>query len=746
MPSALNMFAHRSRIIAILLFTTTLLTLEHPGSHSLIQPISEHLGKHTTIYWRTLAPRTGDTRALTTGGQYTGINFLTCSNLCNGSSSLGLSTDTMVFTVNDFVTLTHHTLDDVTDFPEYPLNDRRHSWYTNPDERNFYFQSTKHSRMEKRNMRRSRFKLTRQTQNWNRHFISITTLLLLPTKLVSQFFNFFHSHFSTSIKFSPKEDTPNFAETNKPMQPESPSMIQIFLRFHGTTKPMTIRNKSNLADLQHSINTYFPYLEDYYLSLNGKILLNSTILTFNDFAYRTIDINLRLRGGMKAIEEEEDDPITKLFTKMFTNLSQQLTQEMNTKFEEQQRKLEKRLEIIVTKKEIDDELDEEDSFHTPIRTKLPTFNIEEVERTPYFKRSKSMVEPKEVKSGSPLSEKHDTTTTSTTITSAATHSFKKGYKPITNADLKVYKVGESWEAWNRRFLFVANSCSWNEGERVATLCHFMPENIKTFLENLEPTAFANCETLSHHLESLFDLYEKTDEEREKEFTNITCRANESVATFYIRFRNLATLAKETRNDKLKKYFINAIRPLTLHQKLKEKEQKIVTLSDAYQRALVIEKEQARIRKLRREEEDRRNVRSLTLDQPKNRNNNNRNNNNNIIHNTRNKAITSTNKSNNTKDNKNNDKNDNIPLIDRSTTWLMEHQYCAFCTQPTNSSAKPHKHTECMEQYPFYNASEIRQLIKIKQQIPKRTQWPESNKRKQNTLAPKDLKGSVGSNQ
>lgn len=226
MPSALNIFAHRSWIIATLLFTTTLLTLEHPGSHSLIQPISEHLGKHTTIYWRTLAPRTGDTRALTTGGEYTGINLLTSLNLCNGNSSSGLSTDTFVFTANIFVTQTHRTLDESTDMPEYPLNDCRHSWYTNPDERNFYFHKSIYNRTKKRKFRKSKFAFKRQSQKWETISLLFATLLFMPYKLVSHLFSFLHFHSLYLVNFSLNEDIPSNTEIHEPTpRSESPLMI-----------------------------------------------------------------------------------------------------------------------------------------------------------------------------------------------------------------------------------------------------------------------------------------------------------------------------------------------------------------------------------------------------------------------------------------------------------------------------------------------------------------------------------------
>jgi len=85
-------------------------------------------------------------------------------------------------------------------------------------------------------------------------------------------------------------------------------------------------------------------------------------------------------------------------------------------------------------------LEEEDLFKTPLRPKSPNYKLSDVLRTP---------------------EKNPST--------------------ITNADLKHYKVGQSWESWSRRFNFVANAGCWSEGVKVATLCHYMPEEIKEFL-------------------------------------------------------------------------------------------------------------------------------------------------------------------------------------------------------------------------------------------------------------------------
>jgi hypothetical protein len=179
-----------------------------------------------------------------------------------------------------------------------------------------------------------------------------------------------------------------------------------------------------------------------------------------------------------------------------------------------------------------------------------------------------------------------------------------------------------------------------------------------------------------------------------------------------------------------KYFIQAIRPITLHQKVNEKKHKCHTLAEVYQLALAEEKELARIRKLRNEEQaDKpKGVRALnttpTVDETK--------------------QATPSNKTRNNNKNKNND--NNVPLLDRSTTWLMEDNRCAFCTARTNDTNKPHAHTDCMDKYPFYSAKEVREHLKQKKVIPPRTQWPEDRKnKKRQTTASLNLKGPAGSN-
>jgi hypothetical protein len=343
-------------------------------------------------------------------------------------------------------------------------------------------------------------------------------------------------------------------------------------------------------------------------------------------------------------------------------------------------------------------------------------------------------------------------TSSTPSTSPAPSKKERGFKPVTNADLKIYQVGQSWEAWYKRFLLLAHSCSWSDGEKIATLCHFMPEEIKEFLENLSADSFKDCDTLSKILEDLFDLYEKTEEEREKEFLNILCKPKESVASYYLRFRNLATLAKETRNEKLMKYFANTIRPLPLHQKVMEKIHKCSTLSEVYQLALLEEKELARLRKLRKEESNNNNNNNNN-NNTHNRNNRNRNtnsynvnninNNRNNNNNNRNKNNRENNKNNNNpkSNNNNNDNNNNVPLFQQTTNWLVNHQYCAFCTKPTNDNSQPHNFEECKAKYPFYRAKEVRELKQAKKEIPTRSAWPvDSTTSKRRPSTTNNLKG------
>ncbi len=289
-----------------------------------------------------------------------------------------------------------------------------------------------------------------------------------------------------------------------------PSNIQIFAKFQDTngrpcTKTTMIRNNSNLIDLRSSIQLIFPQLNDadYYLTLNGKILNDQSLLSFQDLAFKTIEIQLRLRGGMMQPED------INIFMQMMKDLTKRLDQSLALN-ENLQQRIEKLEESKKIEKEIDDELDTSDAddpFTTPTRTKAPSFKVDDVQRTPFLKRSKNMSgKPNEINptSAGTLSS---TTTTTSTDTSSSTHTSadtpsstiskkNRGFKPVTNADLKVYQVGHSWEAWYRRFQFVANSCSWSDGEKVATLCHFMPEEIKEFLENLSAESFKNCESLS----------------------------------------------------------------------------------------------------------------------------------------------------------------------------------------------------------------------------------------------------------
>ncbi len=541
-----------------------------------------------------------------------------------------------------------------------------------------------------------------------------------------------------------------------------PSFIQIFVKFQDNngrplTKSTMIRNKGNLIDLQNSIQLLFPQLlnADFYLTLNGKLINSHTSFSFQDLAFKTIDVQIRLRGGMYQPKPEpetvsETNQLMQLMLEMKKQLEQSIA--LNEKLQQRIEKLEETKKL---EKEIEEELDTSDSddpFKTPTRTKAPSFKVDDVLRTPTLKRSKAMSgKPTEISldtsgtpSISPISS--STTPTSTTVPSSPTTSKKdRGFKPVTNADLKMYQVGQSWEAWYRRFLLMANSCSWSDGEKTATLCHFMPEEIKEFLENLSAESFKDCDTLSKILEDLFDLYEKTEEEREKEFLNITCKPKESIATYYLRFRNLAALAKETRNDKMMKYFANSIRPLQLHQKVMEKMHKCSTLAEVYQLALFEEKELARLRKLRKEENEKKGVRKIIIDKNdkttlnNNNNNNNRTNINNNIQNNNNR---------NNKDNVNNNNNNQTPLNKQTTNWLVHNHRCAFCTKPLDDNNHPHKFEECKVKYPFYRAKEVRELIQAKKEIPARTAWPENTQSKSHSKyleSANHLKGQAGLN-
>lgn len=185
---------------------------------------------------------------------------------------------------------------------------------------------------------------------------------------------------------------------------------------------------------------------------------------------------------------------------------------MTKLFVEQNQTLKSRIEEIEMR-QLEALVSDEESIEETrisIREKSPLHQITDVQRTPIFKRS--------------IRRRPLTPSKETPIT-----------KPVTNADLKVYQVGASWELWYKRFNMIANSCSWADQQRVATLCHFMPEEIKEFLQNLSADSFKDSNTLSKILEDLFDLYEKTDEEREKEFLNIMCQQTETIASFYLRF-------------------------------------------------------------------------------------------------------------------------------------------------------------------------------------------------------------------
>ena len=185
------------------------------------------------------------------------------------------------------------------------------------------------------------------------------------------------------------------------------------------------------------------------------------------------------------------------------------------------------------------------------------------------------------------------------------------------------------------------------------------------------------------------------------------------------------------DDKLMKYFSNAVRPLQLHQKVKEKMHKCSTLAEVYQLALLEEKELARLRKLRKEENEKKGVRKIEVDKPDKptpKRNNNRYNQNN---------------------NNNSSKKDQIPLIKQTTNWLVQNHRCAFCTKPINDNNHPHSYEDCKAKYPFYRAKEVRELTQAKKEIPARTTWPEDNRSKSNSKnvesAANHLKGQAGLN-
>jgi hypothetical protein len=468
---------------------------------------------------------------LTTGGQWSDLCFPVLASYLEGKVSLESSTESSSAT--------------------YVGNTSRHDLYdTKPSEWNFYFLYYKKlTRREKR-----RYKMAIKTQkeftiegilvqeiqrlaHIRSHFskscptisyaIVPIQLVLKSLLLLCSFYNQpcrtydGTTHPSNTLETSPSTVQVPVKVEATPTCSEGPQFVQVFLKLaNEPNKPTMIKNGGTLNDLQLSISSLFPNLspDDYFLSCGSKIITPSSIITFNDHAYRTIDINPRLRGGMM---KSEDTPPEDLLANTLAAMAEQL-KKLASQLEESNNRsivMSKRIEILEERKVIDEEIsDSDDGFHTPLRTKQPRLDISEVERTPFFKRSYSIHGSKEVK------DTHSThSSTTTTPTSPPTVSpTNRGFKPVTNADLKAYQVGSSWEEWHKRFLFIANSCCWTDGTRVATLCHFMPEDIKEFLQNLDPNAFKSCNTLSTHLESLFDLYEKTDEEREKEFLNITC--------------------------------------------------------------------------------------------------------------------------------------------------------------------------------------------------------------------------------
>jgi hypothetical protein len=738
-------------------------------------------GNHTNILYDCSA-LTAMKGNLTTGGQYLGSVFPTLSLLSRGTVLLESSTK--------------DCFESVKNMPYDPQNTSYLNLARNCENSIYWYpykstgrQRRKYKKFNKRKLKENlsilealefdiwKIKVLRKSSSVSFGLFPIQLVLqgiLLTSTFVSYVWSF---DLATYYVTSPPSSSPTQSPIKEFKLPVTlvpdravPSNIQIFVKFQDPdgqprTKTTMIRNNGNLFDLRSSIQLIFPQLlrADFYLTLNGKILNDHTLLCFQDLAFKTIEIQLRLRGGMMQPEPPKE-----------MNVVMQMLLDIQKKLElslEANEKLQQRIEKLETKEleeEIEAELDTseaDDPFTTPTRTKAPSFKVDDVQRTPFLKRSKNMSGRPSESIPTSTGTTSTTSTTSTGIssttstTSTGTHAMSavspssstistknRGFKPVTNADLKVYQVGHSWEAWYRRFQFVAHSCSWSDGEKVATLCHFMPEEIKEFLENLSAESFKDCESLSKILEDLFDLYEKTEEEREKDFLNITCKPRESVATYYLRFRNLATLAKETRNEKLMKYFANSLRPLQLHQKVMEKMHKCSTLAEIYQLALVEEKELARLRKLRNEEKDtKKGMRKVEIEKTNKstpqRNNNNNNNNykNNNNH---------TNNRNNNNTNNNNNNNNNYPKKEPSTNWLVQNHRCAYCTKPTNDRNHPHQFEECRAKYPFYRAKEVRELIQAKKEVPARTAWSEDPQSRTNankdTAAP-NLKGQAGLN-
>ncbi len=561
-----------------------------------------------------------------------------------------------------------------------------------------------------------------------------------------------YHHVSSDVCHSAIFDSPSIL-TRSVSDSTNETMNQHFVRYSEPgsqitkTVAISVKPGATYGELMDILEQRCPhlFLADYTLLKSSRRVEPSITMPMY-----SLDLEVRplLRAGMM-----NPTPDLNEMMKMIQELQQQLKeqQEITQKLADEKADLED--QVLEAKRDLETFKKQPVSaaFTTPTKPQL----LDLVTATPYLKRAKSFSSltgvsplPKIASTSSTVAPSTTTVTTSSTsgtaptstssistptvTTSTSTTTSSKSpphaYKAQTTAEIKTYVMGESWEAWYQDFQLCANAGSWCDGVCVATLVHFMPPEIKKFLSVLSRDSFSSLAQLTSCLEKLFDKNEKTVEDRIREFHAIRCRFNETVANFYVRFVFLAARANETDMNKLITFFVDAIRPVKLHKRVKDRMRAVLytTLDDVYALALAEEKEVDRLRKLRNEEVARANRNNRDRQQPRQQQQQQQQQRRvQVLQQQRPKNQQQQQQQQQQRPANSGSQPQAKSLWDLSTDDLVNQNRCAYCTKYTNNNNSPHTHKDCQAAYPFYKASEVRKFLKDNNQPPQRDKWPES---------------------
>jgi hypothetical protein len=274
-------------------------------------------------------------------------------------------------------------------------------------------------------------------------------------------------------------------------------------------------------------------------------------------------------------------------------------------------------------------------------------------------------------------------------------------------DVEIYTPEKNFFEWWRSFKDAIQSSGLVGFTEQIELCFrlYMDPQIRKFFKDIN---LKNKFTLEQMVRIVLCNYSKkliTKWHYQDQLNVIQKESDETVGSYYLRFCNLAKLAKNKDDEHLRELFMKGLQPLSLFKEVNGKLNEDSTFSDAHKWAVHFEKKyfevlehqdhvsQIRSPKTKQTDSANRQKAPQGKNVPKN------NTNSNTIHKSR-----------------NHDKNTSI---NRSSQGPKQFSKCGFC-------GNQHDFKECQSKHPFYRPSEIKILKLLDRKPIARTNWPKDD--------------------